>query len=265
MILELMSKIDIDKRIGFRQPQPDERIVQGKRLQSLLGIVVVGGRFVFVNKIQARSDHGHASHLAFAKYAALLEIKQGFLNGEIGENAGVERKPSIAEQRRAVQERRRVGCGSEGLGIRGALRQDLPLLNHTLEILEDEYTRLAGTIGSFRVESLASQKLLEKNETLVVACDCADPQPNRPRGLARLRPWTLSAMPSPCMLIRGCLVNEVPYNRRFTMESRSPCRRRARMLESCRRAHAIHWACVYVFQLGWQLLAILARMGLTLA
>ena len=27
----------------------------------------------------------------------------------------------------------------------------------------------------------------------------------------------------PSTLMRGCFVKEVPYNRRFTMESRSPC------------------------------------------
>src|SRR5579885_125733 len=42
--------------------------------------------------------------------------------------------------------------------------------------------------------------------------------------------------------MRGCLVKEVPSNRRFTIESRSPCSSRARMALSCSRAHASHRA-----------------------
>ena len=74
-----------------------------------------------------------------------------------------------------------------------------------------------------------------------------------------------SAMPSPSMLIRGCLVKEVPYNRRFTMESRSPCRRRARMLESCRRAQAIHLASSTFFSSAGNCSRYSSRIGLTLA
>ena len=108
--LELMSKIDMDTAVGSRQPQPDQRIVQRKGLQSLLGIIVVAGVLVLVAKVEAWPDHGHASHLAFAQHTAILQIAQGLFDREIRENAGVERNPAIAEQPRPpVKNRRWIG------------------------------------------------------------------------------------------------------------------------------------------------------------
>ena len=126
------SGADVENRhgyaVGFRQPQPDQRIVQRKGLQSLLGIIIVAGFFVLVDKVEAGPDHGHASHLAFAQHTAILQIAQGLFDREIGENAGVERNPAIAEQPRPV-EKRRSGSSSrleQALGFLGALRQGPP-------------------------------------------------------------------------------------------------------------------------------------------
>ena len=105
------SGADVENRhgygVGSRQPQPDERIVQRKGLQSLLGIIVVAGFLVLVDKVEAWPDHGHASHLAFAQHTAILQIAQGLFDGEIRENAGIERNPTIAEQPRPPVENRR--------------------------------------------------------------------------------------------------------------------------------------------------------------
>ncbi len=152
--LELMSKIDMDTRAGSRQPQPDKRIVQRKGLQSLLGIIIVAGSLVLVDNVEAGPDHGHASHLAFAQHTAILQIAQGLFDGEIRENAGVERNPTIAEQPRPpVENCRRIGnCirpihirrSGKALGFLGALRQGPHLLNDSLEIVVDENACLAG-------------------------------------------------------------------------------------------------------------------------
>ena len=104
-------RADVENRhgygVGSRQPQPDQRIVQRKGLQSLLGIIVVAGVLVLVAKVEAWPDHGHASHLAFAQHTAILQIAQGLFDREIRENAGVERNPTIPEQPRPPVENRR--------------------------------------------------------------------------------------------------------------------------------------------------------------
>src|SRR5215469_17704559 len=56
--------------VGSGQPQPDERIVQRKGLQSLLGIIVVTRCLVLVAKVEAWPDHSHARHLALAQHTA---------------------------------------------------------------------------------------------------------------------------------------------------------------------------------------------------
>ena len=57
------------------------------------------------------------------------------------------------------------GCG-KALGFLGALRQGPHLLNDSHEIVVDEHACLA---GSARIDSLASQKTIQKSETLVVS------------------------------------------------------------------------------------------------
>ncbi len=165
-----MSKIDIDTALALRQPQPDERIVQRKGLQSLLGIIVVAGFLVLVDNVEAGPDHGHASHLAFAQHTAILQIAQGLFDGEIRENAGIERNPAIAEQPRPpVENRRWIGNRirpGKALGFLGALREGPHLLNDSQEVVVDEHACLA---GGARIDSLASEKAIQKSETLVVS------------------------------------------------------------------------------------------------
>src|SRR6185295_4513895 len=96
------SRADVENRhgyrVGSRQSQPDQRIVQRKGLQCLLGIVVEASLLVLVAKVEAWPDHGHASHLACAQHTAILQIAQRLLDREIWKDAGVERNPTIAEQ-----------------------------------------------------------------------------------------------------------------------------------------------------------------------
>ena len=201
------SGTDVENRHGYAagsgQPQPDKRIVQRKGLQSLLGIIIVAGSLVLVDNVEAGPDHGHAGHLAFAQHTAILQIAQGLFDGEIGENVGVKRNPAIAEQPRPpVENCRRVGNCIRPIHIRlnhiqlgkapgflGALRQGPHLLNDSQDIVVDENTCLA---GSARINSLASQKTIQKNETLVVAWTPQSrnqvihpgPQDPRPRSLS---------------------------------------------------------------------------------
>ena len=152
---------DVENRHGYSvgsgQTQPDERIVQRKRLQSLLRIVVVAKCLVLIAKVEAWPDHGHASHLACAQHAAILQIAQRLFDGEIRKNTRIERDSPIMQQPRPpVKDRRWIGNPirlDKPLGFLAALRQGLHLLNDSQEIVVDEHACLG---GGFRINSLAA-------------------------------------------------------------------------------------------------------------
>ena len=70
-----------------------------------MGIIVVAGLLVLVDKIEAWPNHGNASHLALAQHTALFQIAQGLFDEEIRENGSIERNPAIIKQRRTVEDR----------------------------------------------------------------------------------------------------------------------------------------------------------------